>query len=119
MYATLSVLFLCVNVVCAVLGQRGEDGGRTWSLVLVRVLVNDLLFILEAICLAGLLLVLARRSPTTNLYLHSKVGPESRLKKEDYTKGLMYVASRVICICTIVIQIDILDTRGTAQSTQR
>ncbi|XP_062332552.1 integral membrane protein GPR137 [Osmerus eperlanus] len=72
MYATLSVLFLCVNVVCAVLGQRGEDGGRTWSLVLVRVLVNDLLFILEAVCLAGLLLVLARRSPTTNLYLHSK-----------------------------------------------
>lgn len=75
MYATLSVLFLCVNMVCAVLGQYGGVAGSegwTWNLVLVRVLVNDLLFILEAVCLAGLLLVLARRSPTTNLYLHSK-----------------------------------------------
>lgn len=76
MYAAMSVVFLCVNVVCASLGERGETGragNKTWTLVLVRVLVNDLLFIIEAVCLATLLLLLTRSSPTTSPYLHSKV----------------------------------------------
>lgn len=72
-YAGMSVVFLCVNVVCAALEERGEAGDKAWKLVLVRVLVNDLLFIVEAICLAASLLLLTRFSPSTSLYLHSKV----------------------------------------------
>ncbi|XP_044060269.1 integral membrane protein GPR137 [Siniperca chuatsi] len=75
MYAALSAIFLFVNVVCAALGDRGAGGGsgeRTWSLVLVRVLVNDLLFILDAVLLAALLLLLTRHSRSTSPYLISK-----------------------------------------------
>ncbi|KTG32195.1 hypothetical protein cypCar_00013994 [Cyprinus carpio] len=74
-YATMSVIFLCVNIVCASLGQHGSSGGAgdsTWRLVLVRVLVNDLLFILEAVCLATSLLLLTRSSHTSTPYLRSK-----------------------------------------------
>ncbi|XP_060740607.1 integral membrane protein GPR137 [Tachysurus vachellii] len=74
-YAAMSVVFLCVNVVCASLGERGDRGwarNKTWTLVLVRVLVNDLLFIIEAVCLATSLLILTRFSPTTSPYLNSK-----------------------------------------------
>lgn len=77
MYAALSVTFLCVNVVCAVLGDRGassESEEQTWNLVLVRVLVNDSLFILDAVIVAALLLLLARRSHSTSPYLISEVG---------------------------------------------
>ncbi|KAM8733755.1 integral membrane protein GPR137 isoform 1-T2 [Acanthopagrus schlegelii] len=75
MYGVLSITFLCINVVCAVLGDRGAGGGsgkRTWNLVLVRVLVNDLLFILDAVVLAALLLLLTRHSRSTSPYLVSK-----------------------------------------------
>lgn len=81
LYAAMSVVFLCVNVVCASLGERGNKGGvrnKTWTLVLVRVLVNDILFIIEAVCLATSLLLLTRYSPTTSPYLHSKVNNISR-----------------------------------------
>ncbi|XP_053179933.1 integral membrane protein GPR137 [Scomber japonicus] len=74
-YSALSFIFLCVNVVCAVLGDRGGSrrlGERTWDLVLVRVLVNDLLFILNAVLLAALLLLLTRHSRFTSPYLMSK-----------------------------------------------
>lgn len=76
MYGALSAIFLCVNVVCASLRDRGA-GGRsgelTWTLVLVRVLVNDSLFILDAVLLAALLLLLTRHSRSTSPYLISKV----------------------------------------------
>lgn len=81
MYAALSVTFLCVNVVCAVLGDRGassESEEQTWNLVLVRVLVNDSLFILDAVIVAALLLLLARHSHSTSPYLMSKVGSALR-----------------------------------------
>ncbi|XP_071397793.1 integral membrane protein GPR137 [Centroberyx affinis] len=73
-YGALSALFLCVNLVCAALGERGGYGSGewTWTLVLVRVLVNDLLFILEAVCLAALLLLLTRHSHSASPYLNSK-----------------------------------------------
>ncbi|XP_042274259.1 integral membrane protein GPR137 [Thunnus maccoyii] len=75
MYGVLSAIFLCVNVVCAALGDRGGGGSlgeRTWDLVLFRVLVNDLLFILDAILLAAVLLLLTRHSRSTSPYLISK-----------------------------------------------
>ena len=75
-YGALSIIFLSVNAVCAALGDRGsrgETGQRTWTLVLVRVIVNDLLFILDAVLLATLLLLLTRHSRSTSSYLVSKV----------------------------------------------
>lgn len=75
MYGALSTLFLSVNMVCAALGDRGASGGsgdHTWTLVLVRVLVNDLLFILDAVLLAALLLLLTKHSRSTSPYLISK-----------------------------------------------
>lgn len=78
-YALLSALFLGVNMACAVLGQRGDGAGGgpgspeyAWRLVLVRVLVNDLLFLLEAVVLAAMLLLLSRHSQPAGPYLHSK-----------------------------------------------
>uniref|UniRef100_A0A9J7Z425 G protein-coupled receptor 137 n=1 Tax=Cyprinus carpio carpio TaxID=630221 RepID=A0A9J7Z425_CYPCA len=41
-YATMSVIFLCVNIVCASLGQHGSSGGageNTWRLVLFYVVL--------------------------------------------------------------------------------
>ncbi|XP_018525414.1 integral membrane protein GPR137 [Lates calcarifer] len=74
MYGALNAVFLCVNVVCAALGDRGRGGSgeRTWNLVLVRVIVNDSLFILDAVLLAVLLLLLTRHSHSTSPYLISK-----------------------------------------------
>ncbi|XP_028816085.1 integral membrane protein GPR137 [Denticeps clupeoides] len=71
-YAAMSVVFLCVNVACAGLGERDSAGDQNWRLVLVRVLVNDLLFMAEAICLAVSLLLLTQLSPSTGPYLQSK-----------------------------------------------
>ncbi|XP_063732226.1 integral membrane protein GPR137 isoform X1 [Eleginops maclovinus] len=74
MYGAMSALFLSVNVVCAALrdGADAESGERTWNLVLVRVLINDSLFLLDAVLLAALLIVLARHSHSTSAYLISK-----------------------------------------------
>ncbi|KAJ8338442.1 hypothetical protein SKAU_G00374080 [Synaphobranchus kaupii] len=69
-YAAMSAVFLCVNAACAILGQGGGD--QAWRLVLIRVLVNDLLFIIEAVALASSLLLLTRLAPSTSPYLHSK-----------------------------------------------
>lgn len=72
MYGALSVTFLCVNMVCAVVGDRGSKE-QNWNVVLSRVLVNDSLFIVEAVLLAAVLLLLARHSHTTSNYLIRKV----------------------------------------------
>lgn len=82
-YGGMSLLFLSVNVACASLGERngGTAGGGAWRLVLLRVLVNDLLFILEAVAMAVLLLQLTRMAPSTSPYLHSKVRPSRRKNK--------------------------------------
>lgn len=74
-YGAISLIFLSINVTCAALGERGssgEKGKRTWKLVLVRVIVNDLLFILDAVLLAAVLLLLTRQSRSFSPYLMSK-----------------------------------------------
>ncbi|XP_038162220.1 integral membrane protein GPR137 [Cyprinodon tularosa] len=74
-YGAISFIFLSINVTSAALGERGssgEKGKRTWKLVLVRVIVNDLLFILEAVLLASVLLLLTRHSRSFSPYLMSK-----------------------------------------------
>ncbi|MBN3304698.1 G137A protein, partial [Amia calva] len=65
-YGGASAVFLSVNVVCAALGGAG------WRPVLVRVLVNDSLFILEAVALAASLLILTRLAPHTSLFLQTQ-----------------------------------------------
>ncbi|CAI5798143.1 Uncharacterized protein PODLI_1B026771 [Podarcis lilfordi] len=65
-----SLLFLAVNVVCAVLvrGRRAEP----WAVVLARVLISDSLFVLGAVSLALCLCLVARGSPSTRIYLEAK-----------------------------------------------
>lgn len=70
-YFVLCLTFLSVNVVCAVLEDRDGSTDKTWDLVLVRVLVNDGLFILNAVMLATVLLLLTRHSHCTSPYLLS------------------------------------------------
>lgn len=66
-----SILFLAVNVACAVLvrARRAEP----WAVVLARVLINDSLFVLGAVSLALCLCLVARGSPSTRVYLEAKV----------------------------------------------
>ncbi|XP_077465280.1 integral membrane protein GPR137-like [Stigmatopora argus] len=73
-YGTLNAVFLCVNVACAALADHGDSEGMpsTWNLVLVRVLVNDSLFIFNAVLLAALLLLLTRHSRPTASQLTRK-----------------------------------------------
>ncbi|XP_019936168.1 integral membrane protein GPR137 [Paralichthys olivaceus] len=75
MYGAINVIFLSVNVVCAALGYRGRGGSGewTWNLVLVRVILNDSLFILDAVLLAALLLLLTKHSHSTSPYLGTTV----------------------------------------------
>ncbi|XP_060614396.1 integral membrane protein GPR137 isoform X2 [Anolis sagrei] len=65
-----SILFLAVNVACAMLvrARRAE----TWAVVLARVLISDSLFVLGAVSLALCLCLVARGSPSTRIYLEAK-----------------------------------------------
>nr|XP_023510069.1 integral membrane protein GPR137 isoform X4 [Equus caballus] len=65
-----SLLFLLVNVLCAVLSRRRR--AQPWALLLVRVLVSDSLFVICALSLAACLCLVARRAPTTSIYLEAK-----------------------------------------------
>lgn len=70
-----SLLFLLVNVLCAVLSRRRR--AQPWALLLVRVLVSDSLFVICALSLAACLCLVARRAPSTSIYLEAKVGPQA------------------------------------------
>ncbi|XP_051274939.1 integral membrane protein GPR137 [Dicentrarchus labrax] len=105
MYGALSAIFLCVNVVCAALEDRGAADGSgkwTWNLVLVRVLVNDLLFILDAVLLAASLLLLTRHSRSTSPYLISKGTTVCRTAALGAAVILLY-ASRACYNLTVLI----------------
>ncbi|XP_068423184.1 integral membrane protein GPR137 [Clinocottus analis] len=104
-YGALSAVFLCVNVVCAALGDRDAESGsreRTWNLVLVRVLVNDSLFTLDAVLLAALLLLLSRHSRSTSPYLISKGTTVCRTAALGAAVILLF-ASRACYNLTVVI----------------
>lgn len=72
LFLLLSLVFLTVNVTCAALEDRAGSSSGTWTLVLVRVLVNDGLFIINALLLSTVLLLLTRHSHCTSPYLLSK-----------------------------------------------
>ncbi|XP_004383841.1 integral membrane protein GPR137 isoform X2 [Trichechus manatus latirostris] len=65
-----SLLFLLVNVLCAVLSRRRR--AQPWALLLVRILVSDSLFVICALSLAACLCLVARRAPSTSIYLEAK-----------------------------------------------
>lgn len=73
-FAGASLLFLLVNVLCAVLSRRRP--AQPWALLLVRVLVSDTLFVICALSLAACLCLVARRAPSTSIYLEAKVGSQ-------------------------------------------
>ncbi|XP_037127220.1 G protein-coupled receptor 137Ba isoform X2 [Syngnathus acus] len=65
----MSVLFLAVNLVCAMLVRTSSADART--VVLVRVAINDTLFVLCAVSLSLCLYKIAKMS-LANIYLESK-----------------------------------------------
>ncbi|XP_049482623.1 LOW QUALITY PROTEIN: integral membrane protein GPR137-like [Panthera uncia] len=70
-FAGASLLFLLVNVLCcAVLSRRRR--AQPWALLLVRVLVSDCLYVICALSLAACLCLVARRAPSTSIYLEAK-----------------------------------------------
>lgn len=69
-FLVVSLLFLVVNLVCALLARTSFAEART--VVLVRVAINDTLFVLGAISLSLCLYKIAKMS-LANIYLESKV----------------------------------------------
>ena len=67
-----SLLFLVVNLVCALLVKMTAADVKT--IVLVRVTINDSLFVLCAVSLSVCLYKVAKMS-LANIYLESKVRP--------------------------------------------
>ncbi|XP_038643246.1 integral membrane protein GPR137-like [Scyliorhinus canicula] len=69
-FLAVSLLFLTVNLTCALLVKIQH--AETKNVVLVRVIINDSLFVVCAITLAACLYVIAKTSPSTSIYLESK-----------------------------------------------
>lgn len=65
-----SLVFLAVNLTCALLVKIQHE--ETKAIVLVRVIINDSLFVICAVTLAACLYIIAKTSPSTNIYLESK-----------------------------------------------
>lgn len=75
----ISLVFLVVNLVCALLVRMSSAEAHT--IVLVRVAINDTLFVLCAISLSLCLYKIAKMS-LANIYLESKVRNNSRTMME-------------------------------------
>lgn len=71
-----SLLFLVVNLVCALLVKMTAADVKT--IVLVRVTINDSLFVLCAVSLSVCLYKVAKMS-LANIYLESKVKSQNNL----------------------------------------
>jgi len=69
-FLSISLLFLLVNLACALLVRMSSAEPRT--VVLVRVTINDTLFVLCAVSLSACLYKIAKMS-LANIYLESKV----------------------------------------------
>ncbi|XP_061816767.1 G protein-coupled receptor 137Ba isoform X2 [Nerophis lumbriciformis] len=69
LFLSMSLLFLAVNLVCAMLVRTSSADART--VVLVRVAINDTLFVLCAVSLSLCLYKIAKMS-LANIYLESK-----------------------------------------------
>lgn len=70
LFLFISLVFLLVNLVCALLVRTSSTEART--IVLVRVAINDTLFVLCAVSLSLCLYKIAKMS-LANIYLESKV----------------------------------------------
>lgn len=70
LFLFISLVFLVVNLVCALLVRMSS--AETHTIVLVRVAINDTLFVLCAISLSLCLYKIAKMS-LANIYLESKV----------------------------------------------
>lgn len=70
LFLFISLVFLVVNLVCALLVRMST--AETHTIVLVRVAINDTLFVLCAISLSLCLYKIAKMS-LANIYLESKV----------------------------------------------
>lgn len=71
LFLFISLVFLVVNLVCALLVRMSSAEAR--AIVLVRVAINDTLFVLCAVSLSLCLYKVAKMS-LANIYLESKVG---------------------------------------------
>lgn len=70
LFLLVSLLFLVVNLVCALLVRTSSTDAH--AIVLVRVAINDTLFVLSAVSLSVCLYKIAKMS-LANIYLESKV----------------------------------------------
>lgn len=70
LFLLVSLLFLVVNLVCALLVRTSSSDAH--AIVLVRVAINDTLFVLSAVSLSVCLYKIAKMS-LANIYLESKV----------------------------------------------
>lgn len=70
LFLSVSLLFLVVNLACALLVRTSS--ADTHTIVLVRVAINDTLFVLLAVSLSACLYKIAKMS-LANIYLESKV----------------------------------------------
>lgn len=80
-FLAISLLFLVVNLVCALLVKMAAADVKT--IVLVRVTINDSLFVLCAVSLSVCLYKVAKMS-LANIYLESKV----TTSQKQVSKGL-------------------------------
>uniref|UniRef100_A0AAY4CRR2 G protein-coupled receptor 137B n=1 Tax=Denticeps clupeoides TaxID=299321 RepID=A0AAY4CRR2_9TELE len=80
-FLAVSLLFLVVNLTCALLVKMTKT--ETKTIVLVRVAINDTLFVLCAVSLAIYLFKIAKMS-LANIYLESKVGEMGKSVKVFY-----------------------------------
>lgn len=70
LFLFISLVFLVVNLACALLVRMSSTEART--IVMVRVAINDTLFVLCAVSLSLCLYKIAKMS-LANIYLESKV----------------------------------------------
>lgn len=94
LFLAISLLFLIVNLVCALLVKRAAAEVKT--IVLVRVAINDSLFVLCAVSLSICLYKVTKMS-LANVYLESKV-----LWAGQRNGGAEHARLRTpVCVCRV------------------